>query len=207
MTELVVYSSPYLYEVFLSYARHPNQAPFVREVFFPCLEENLKEVLQGSAEVRVFRDFDFQSIPPGCDWVKRLTDALSRSIVFVPIFTHQYFDSPYCREELAVALRKGTNLVFPVEFKDCAPCPEEVDKIQRLRLHGRVRIGERFPEVQHFKWMLSMNEEFADWIGHIANVLQVPPEWRDEWSSDSWARKAIDDLADKLKPVLRTPRL
>lgn len=102
------------YDVFVSYSRESANAAWV--------ERHVVEPLRAARNARgepleVF--FDRSEIAVGERWEDRILSSLAASRVFMPVYSTDYFDKPYCRleSELASLLQKaqrGPVAVLPV---------------------------------------------------------------------------------------------
>jgi cobaltochelatase CobT len=84
-----------------------------------------RELLGKEVRVQLGRDFlifqDTQDIKLGQDWANRITTSVNDAAFFIPIITPSFFNSPYCRNELSLFLRrekklKRRDLVLPVYY-------------------------------------------------------------------------------------------
>ncbi len=100
------------FDVFISYARDPENAQWVHDnVFVPLAAARRAD----GTPLRVF--FDRESITLGMDWYERIVTAIHGSAYFVPIYSKGYFERWFCRDELELAmLRRNTRprFILPV---------------------------------------------------------------------------------------------
>ena len=87
------------YDVFISYARTAENTKWV--------EDNVLEPLSrvrtpAGKPLRIF--FDRQSIKIGYTWYTTLVEGVYGSRFFVPIYSEDYFERPFCRDELDIAM-------------------------------------------------------------------------------------------------------
>lgn len=99
-----VFPQRFRYDVFVSYSREPQNAAWVeREVVTP-----LRAARNAKGEpLQVF--FDKSEIGVGERWEEKILSSLASSRVFLPVYSPDYFDKPYCKleVELAVVLEKA----------------------------------------------------------------------------------------------------
>ena len=88
--------------IFISYSR--RDADWLKEAIYLPLPE-------AFGEENVF--FDTHSLKGGVGWMATLADAISNSIVFLPVYTESFFKSDFCQWELQLALSQD-----PVGFKN-----------------------------------------------------------------------------------------
>jgi hypothetical protein len=87
------------YDVFISYARTVENTKWVEEnVLAPLSRVRTAE----GKPLRIF--FDRQSIKIGYTWYTTLVEGVYGSRFFVPIYSEDYFDRPFCRDELDIAM-------------------------------------------------------------------------------------------------------
>jgi hypothetical protein len=133
----------YRYDVFLSYSRAQRWPSFVTNHLRPILDHWLGSEL--GTDARIFHDVD--DIAPGQNWPRRIEEALAGSRVMVALFSRNYFQSEWCRNELAAMMCRARRLqehglddqvVFPLAIHDChdeSDLPAVVRPIQILRIH------------------------------------------------------------------------
>ncbi len=91
------------YDIFLSY-RHGEADQLTKDLY-----DTLRAVGQ-----RVF--LDNSEIPPGVSFENVFLPAASQATHFICLATHSYFNSDYCRREVAHSLRAGRNFIpVPVD--------------------------------------------------------------------------------------------
>jgi TIR domain-containing protein len=174
---------PYEYDVFLSYRRYGEWPEWVRNVFRPLFAHWLGEEHPG---VRIFIDYDIET---GDSWPQRLGKALSESRVLVPLFSRQYFSSPWCQLELSQMcareercnLRTGENpsgLVVPAHIHDGDGFPQRAREIQAAKLQAYTNV--RLARGSVTEELLSA--EIRNWVPSIANAIGSAPAHDVEWN-------------------------
>lgn len=134
--------SNYENDIFISYRRSDvDWVRWTRENFVRALSSLLRVRL---GHVKVFVD---ETIDDGASWPNHLALSLSRSRIMVALLSRDYFQSEWCRLELAlmhhrektVNLRTADSprgLIFPVVIDDGDCFPPEVQAMQGEKLHS-----------------------------------------------------------------------
>jgi hypothetical protein len=173
----------YEHDVFLSYRRYGEWPEWVRNVFRPLFAHWLGE---ECPQVRIFIDYEIES---GDAWPERLGKALSESRVLVPLFSRQYFSSPWCQLELSqmAAREKKCNfrtannprgLIVPAHIHDGNGFPAGARAIQAAKLqeYTNIRLAKGSPTEER------LSEEIRGWVPDIANAITCAPPHDDEWT-------------------------
>jgi TIR domain len=123
------------YDVFISYARTPENAAWVEEhVLGPLARARMPD----GKPLRIF--FDRQSIKVGFSWYKTIVESIYGSRFFLPVYSEGYFDRPFCREEMDIAMLRQVEMgtfVLPdryvrTQFVDIEREPAFIDEIIRI---------------------------------------------------------------------------
>lgn len=97
------------YDVFLSYAHKDLSAA----------KAVVKAINARDPGARVF--FDREELAAGESWVLNIADSLDASRRVAPLYTPNYWKSPYCRDEFAAAYIRqrdtGRTILFPLYFR------------------------------------------------------------------------------------------
>lgn len=129
----------YVYDVFVSYRRRQPVLDWVKNHFYPLLEQRLPDELPVDHKTRIFVDWD--EIEIGSAWPAKLSQALKRSRCILPVWSPEYFRSDWCLAEwktmmererllgLRTEQRPG-GLIFPVIFADGEHFPQEARVVQ-----------------------------------------------------------------------------
>ncbi|MEM8505823.1 MAG: toll/interleukin-1 receptor domain-containing protein [Cyanobacteria bacterium P01_D01_bin.1] len=130
----------YRYHVFLSHHRKGSVARWVRNHFFPLLEEKLTDYM---GDVEIYHD---RSEGVG-DWPIDVKEALDSSHYMISVWSPSYFNSDWCLSEFhsikererylglaADSNRLGKGLCYPIVFCDGENFPEEVKLTERKDL-------------------------------------------------------------------------
>lgn len=132
----------YEHDIFISYRRSDiDWVRWTRENFVRALSSLLRPRL-GS--IKVFVD---ETIEVGASWPNHLAMSLSRSRIMVAVLSRDYFQSDWCRLELALmhhrekkgSLRTAASpwgLIIPVVIDDGNCFPPEVQAMQGEPLHS-----------------------------------------------------------------------
>jgi hypothetical protein len=128
--------------IFISYRRSDaDWVRWTRENFVRALTSLLRLRLGG---VKVFMD---ETIEDGASWPNHLALSLSRSRIMVAVLSRDYFQSDWCRLELALMHHRETTgnfrtpanpwgLIIPVIIDDGDCFPPEVQAMQGEPLHS-----------------------------------------------------------------------
>lgn len=133
--------SSYEHQIFVSYRRSDQDwVKWTRDNLVRALESLLRPRL---GKISVYID---QTIETGTSWPQHLALNLCRSRLMVAVLSRDYFQSDWCRLELALmldreranSLRSATNpfgLIIPIIIDDGECFPPEVRAIQGEALH------------------------------------------------------------------------
>jgi hypothetical protein len=167
----------YLYDVFISYRRHPEWTPWTRQHVRNLLDAYLTQELGQSP--RIFVD---DRIEPGADWPHRLGESLARSRVLVVIFSGDYFGSPWCLHELDLMHTRllrfpDSSLIVPVLGHDGDLIPGEIARLQRFDLTAfrNTDLQRRTPRYEQF------SEAIRDLAPHVASAIGTAPRFDPAW--------------------------
>lgn len=166
-------------DIFISYRRSDDDwVRWTRDNFVRALRSLLRVRL---GNLKVFLD---ETIDDGAAWPNHLARSLSRSRVMVPILSRDYFQSDWCRLELALMhhrekasnLRTATNpggLIIPVVIDDGDCFPAEVQAMQGEQLHAFANPFMR-PDSPNQEAMADvLRKKFCTSIEHA--LVLVPP--------------------------------
>jgi hypothetical protein len=123
-----------IYDLFISYSRDPENLKWVIEHIYNPLTEVRK--IDGS-RLNIF--FDKKSIESGTSWYSKLAVAIEESRYFIPVYTDDYFDKPFCRFEMEKAAIKRVSIqdfIHPVA-RVIRNIPTEYDHIQFVDVSER----------------------------------------------------------------------
>lgn len=182
---------PYEYDVFISYRRHAQWPPWVERHFVPIFEHWLGEELGRDA--RIFWD---KNLETGYDWPIELGIKLASSRVLVPLLSRQYFNSLWCRTELAlICAREDTcglggkitseRLIVPAILHDGEDMPHQIRMIQAARLQecSNVSLADNSPRRE----MLS--DKIRAWVPDVVKAINRAPEY-----DPAWIALAVDEF-------------
>lgn len=195
----------YEFDVFLSYRRHGEWPAWVNDVFRPLLYHWLGEELGSEPHIFVDRD-----IETGDSWPARLGHAIGHSRALVPLFSRQYFSSPWCQRELGLMFARESRcnlrtsewphgLIVPAHIHDGQDFPQRVKGIQGAQLQPYTNV--RLARGSQTEELLS--DEIRKWVPDIANTVRRAPEY-----DPSWATLAVQSFMDEFAspiPVQRVP--
>lgn len=176
----------YQHYIFVSYRRGGTAEPWVRELFLPHLRGLVENHYGGGHHV-----FSDDQIPAGHAWSTALDLAICNSRILLPVFDTAYFESPYCRQEIAhmreredrCGLRSKTiagGLIVPVHISKKTFYPDEA-----LRLQGHdfftyksSSLSERKGSALFEAFEKAMDDLFKDLEAAIALAPAHDPAWR-----------------------------
>ena len=174
----------YEFDVFISYRRHGEWPIWVRELFMPLLSHWLGEEL--GREPKVFVDYEIRK---GDAWPHELAYALSKSRVLVALWTPTYFNSKWCKSELAHMWTRETQcgfrtkdnpkgLIFPASLHDGDNFPKDAKVIQYAELQqcSNVRIA-KGSVIQE-----ELDRRIREWMPDVARGIGYSPEFEESWS-------------------------
>lgn len=174
---------PYEYDVFISYRRHGQWPEWAKKIFYPVFTHWLGEELP---DVRVFIDYQIEI---GTSWPIQLGQTLSRSRVLVPLFSRQYFSSPWCQLEFGHMLAREAScnfrtanrpggLIVPAHIHDGDSFPQSAREIQAAKLQPYTNI--RLSKASETEERLS--DEIRNWVPDIAKAIHAAPPFDEAWT-------------------------
>ncbi|MCP4287153.1 MAG: toll/interleukin-1 receptor domain-containing protein [Gammaproteobacteria bacterium] len=186
----------YEYHIFISYRRSDDDwVRWTRNNFVKPLRSLLRPAL---GDVSIFVD---EQIETGDDWPMRLARALARSRLLIPVLSRDYFNSEWCRIELAHmyereqqsglrTLQEPDGLILPFVIDDGNSFPPKVQAMQGEKIH-------KFAN----PWVLlnsPRQEEFAahlhSWCPCVEQALQRVPTY-----DSTWENLAYDQLQNQFQ--------
>ena len=175
----------YEHDIFISYRRMDEEwVNWTRDNFLRPLRSLLRPAL---GNVRIFVD---NQIETGTSWPAYLARAHARSRLLIPVLSRDYFNSDWCRLELAlmhyreklVGYRTPAQdnvLILPVIIDDGDSFPPEVQNMQGERIH-QFAITCMCTNSQR-------QEDFAahlkQWCPRIEQALQTIPLYDPAWEA------------------------
>lgn len=189
----------YLYDIFISYKRHPEWTPWTREHVRGLLDAYLSQELGRSPAI-----FIDERIEPGADWPSRLAGALGHARVLLPVFSRDYFGSDWCIHELDLMhgrLRRfpGSRLIIPVIGQDGDLIPDEIARLQSFDLSPfrNTDIQRRTPRFEQF------SESVKDLAPHVAAAIGSAPDFDPSWLGECQTR--FDQVYQAYRGGIRIP--
>ncbi len=199
----------YEHHVFISYARIDDLwTVWVREQFAKRLKAYLDvEIVQLQNSLpSIFADDQIQT---GARWEQVLKNKIARSSVMVCLLSASYFQSEWCRRELALMLEReqhcgiagcGNNygLVIPVRIGDGDYFPDLVRSIQFHDFENYADLD--LP--RHSQRASDFNTAMKDLAKTVANTIAQAYEYHPNWLNFTG-----DDFIDVLvaKPISNKP--
>jgi len=174
----------YLYDVFISYRRHPEWTPWTREHVCGLLDAYLTQELGRSPAI-----FIDERIEPGVDWPGRLAGALGRARVLLAVFSRDYFGSDWCIHELDLMhgrLRRfpDSHLIIPVIGHDGDLIPDEIARLQPFDLSPfrNTDLQRRTPRFEQF------SDSVRNLAPHVAAAIGSAPRFDPSWLDECQTR-------------------
>jgi hypothetical protein len=182
--------SDYEYDIFISYRRSDEHwVRWTRDNLVHPLRALLRPAL---GNVRIFLD---EQIETGADWPLRLAQALARSRLLIPVLSRDYFQSDWCRLEIALihdreeqcGLRTRAvphGLILPLIIDDGDSFPAEIQAIQGTRIEDYANpfMRQDSPRQEDFAQMLK------DWCSCVEQALQHVRPYDPAWEALAIAR-------------------
>jgi hypothetical protein len=173
----------YEHDLFISYRRSDKHwTRWARENVADALGTLLRPSL---ADVRIFVD---EQIETGMSWPDRLARALARSRILVPLLSRAYFNSDWCRLELALmrdresrcqlrCLSNPAVLIVPFVYDDGDCFPVEVKEMQPREIHDYAQPFMR-PDSPNFEIFAEvLRRECPRLVAALNTVPPFDPEW------------------------------
>lgn len=175
----------YEYHIFVSYRRSDDAwVRWTRDIFVKPLRSLLRPAL---GDVYIFVD---EQIETGADWPTRLAKALARSRLLIPILSRDYFNSEWCRLELALmyerekrsqlrTLQQPEGLILPFIIDDGDCFPPEILAMQSENIHvfANPYIQPNSPRQEEFA------EHLRSWCCCVEQALSRVPSYNPAWES------------------------
>lgn len=170
----------YVYDVFVSY-RHRGQAmEWVKNHFYPLLEQRLPDCLPIDHEPSIFIDLEIET---GAAWPAKLCQALKSSRCLVAVWSPEYFRSDWCLAEWQTMRererrlgwrteQKPQGLIYPVVFADGEHFPQEARDVQWKDLRQWNYGAPAFRDTAGF---LEFDREVQRVAGELSRIIQYAP--------------------------------
>jgi hypothetical protein len=198
----------YEHDIFISYRRMDKDwIRWTNDNFLRPLRSLLRP---GLGNVRIFVD---DQIETGSSWPARLARAHTRSRLLIPVLSRDYFNSDWCRLELALMYHRedlvgyrtpaqDSVLILPLVIDDGHSFPPEVQAMQGEPIHDFANPCMSTDGVRQ--------EEFAahlkQWCPRVEQALQTIPQYDPAWEDIARAQFAemfrIKVAAQKTLPSL-----
>lgn len=175
----------YEHDIFISYRREENDwIRWTKDHFVRPLRVLLRPAL---GNVRLFID---DQIETGASWPSYLARAHARSRLLIPILSRDYFNSDWCRLELALmqhreqrlGFRSPTKpeaLILPFIIDDGDCFPAEVQAMQGEAIHDYANpfIRPDSPKQEAFA------EHLKNWCPRVESALRHVPPFDPAWET------------------------
>jgi hypothetical protein len=174
----------YLHDVFISYRRRSPAGDWVRNHFYPLLEQRLPDCLPIDHEARIFIDWDLET---GVIWPDKLAEALKTSKCMLAVWSPEYFRSAWCLAEWKTMLErsrllsqanppKPPRLIYPVTFADGIHFPQEAKLHQQRDLRKWNMPHPSFKASQDY---LDFDREMQALCEELSEMILQAPAWED----------------------------
>ncbi len=173
----------YKHDIFISYRRDPETLRWIKRHFVPLL--SLHVGFELARPPAIYLD---EQIESGSSWPLSLAHALGASRVLLPLWTANYFTSPWCTEEFGQMLRreemlklrtpkKPNGLIIPAFIHDGKSFPAKLQYIQRFEIQPcfNPRMATDSPLAE------ALAATLATEAPAIAARIRNAPRWRKEW--------------------------
>lgn len=205
--------SDYIHDVFVSYlSGDENWVKWTKSNIVDLLQSNLSPAV---GKLKIYHYFGRNQ--SSGDWPDDLAKALSRSKLIVPILCKAYFQSPWCRVELALmhhrvqSVKQKTNqshdLIIPLIIHDGDEFPDEVRRITHTKIHDLANPAMRDDSPVREKLSQLLKDEVC---GRIENALtQAPPfdpSWEQLAGSNFEHVFKVEMKSQKTLPKLELPK-
>jgi len=188
----------YKYHVFLSYRRYELWPDWVNNIFLPIFKHWLGEEM--GEDVDIFIDVQIET---GVPWPEKLGAALAGSQVLVPLLSRQYFNSNWCKTELAsMDARQAVcgfsggqchqGLIVPAIIHDGKDFPESVKKIQGAKLQEVTNVRMVNDGITAEK----LSEKIRAWVPDVVKAINRAPEY-----DPAWQKIAIDEFIQQYNGI------
>jgi TIR domain len=178
---------------FFSYAHHDDRAEGGR---LHKLAEALATEVQSQTgqPFEIFVDRD--AIHWGTNWKRALDEGLQQSTFLIPVITPSYFESEYCRNELAAFLAKEKalgrdDLVFPIHYI-------EVGLFDDKSLRSRNRLARALHRHQYVDWRHLRHVSLSA-VGVRTEISKMAARLRTSMTEEAAPRRTIR-AADASRP-------
>jgi hypothetical protein len=177
-----VTTDDYVYDIFVSYKREPEDRPLVTPWIQGVLDRVEHWVTQelGGRKVNMF--FDRKNIKSGVQWKKELGKGLLRSKCMLAILSSEYFQSSWCLAEWRTFLARQqiteSPLIVPIKYTEEDWFPEEAQDIEWLDLADLTGTTEAFWKTERADKLDQKLKEFAP---ALANIIEAAPSFQADW--------------------------
>jgi hypothetical protein len=175
----------YVYDVFVSYRHKPPVLDWIKNHFYPLLEQWLPNALPVGHAAKIF--VDWEAIETGAAWPAKLQQALKCSRCLLPVWSPEYFRSHWCLAEWQTMLARerqlgmrtvelAEGLIYPVTFFDGEHFPPEARDCQQKDLccwnspHSVFRATADYVE---------FDRQVQALVQELAQMIQRAPAWQD----------------------------
>jgi hypothetical protein len=157
---------------------------WVRNHFFPLLEQRLPDCLPIEHETKIF--IDVKTVETGSAWPSVLRSGLENSRCLVAVLSPEYFRSPWCLAEWKSMVERHRvlglatddnprSLIYPVRFADGEHFPPEARILQPRDLR---KWNSPFPMFSETREFLDLDQQIQQMCGELAAMIAKAPAWQ-----------------------------
>lgn len=173
----------YEHHIFISYRRSDR-------IWMRWARENVAEALRtllrpALGDVQIFVD---EQIETGMCWPDSLARALARSRLLIPLLSRDYFNSEWCRLELALMLEREQQcqfrcsanqsvLIIPFVYDDGECFPVEVRSMQPKEIHEYANPYVRPDSPKYVDFTEVLRKECPRLVAALRTAPPFNPDW------------------------------
>ena len=176
--------SGYEFDLFLSYRRGGTVPDWVHNHLYPMLLDCLTDELSRTPSI--FLDSTMET---SVHWPSGLERALRRSRLLLPVWSPQYFTSPWCLAEWQTMLAREAasslateeqpqGLIYPLVFAAWRGLPDEAKK-RRCRNMKLWNIP--YPQYRNTEDYINLHREIRYVAEELATQIDRVPQWQPDW--------------------------
>lgn len=193
----------YKFDLFVSYRHDGPYGEWVEKPFLDLFTTYLRNEL--GRDPIIF--WDRSGIASGDEWPLKLLSALAQSRCLIAIWSPAYFQSEWCRKELALmlarerhcgyrTLEKPGGLIISVAIHDGDRFPDVAKRIQHPDWHLYARVGDGFRKTERF---VEFQDKLTNWAPDVASAIAACPKWHATFLDEQWIQAAISTIEPELQ--------
>ncbi len=194
----------YIYDVFVSYRHKQPVMDWVKNHFYPLLEQRLPDELPVEHKTEIFIDWD--EIETGSAWPAKLHQALRKSRCLLPVWSPEYFRSDWCLAEWKTVMererllgmkteQRPEGLIYPVIFADGEHFPQDARDAQSKDMRNWNIPHSVFKDTADY---VEFDRQVQLLVRELAKMIQRAPAWQ------NWP--VITPVANE-QVIVKLPRL